>query len=108
MIGTRHHVIGTWSLYVWALGLFAAGQAATMVCTYSGQILMNGMLDLQLLPWKRVVLNRTMALAPALLVASSITTNPKLLTDVNEWLNILQSVQLPFAMLPTLHFAASR
>ena len=25
-------------MYIWALGLFAAGQAATMVCTYSGYV----------------------------------------------------------------------
>mmetsp|Transcript_84262 Transcript_84262/g.252709 ORF Transcript_84262/g.252709 Transcript_84262/m.252709 type:complete len:589 (+) Transcript_84262:117-1883(+) len=102
------HSLGQPSLYIWALGLFAAGQAATMVCTYSGQMLMNGMLELKMVPWKRVTLNRTVALLPALLVASSITTSPRLLTDVNEWLNILQSLQLPFAMLPVLHFGASR
>ena len=28
--------------------------------------------------------------------------------QVNEYLNVLQSVQLPFAMLPVLHFTASR
>ena len=75
--------LGPSSLYIWALGLFAAGQAATMVCTYSGQMLMNGMLELQMVPWKRVTLNRLIALAPALMVAASITTSPKLLTDVN-------------------------
>ena len=179
--------IGPAALYVWALGLFAAGQAATMVCTYSGQMLMNGMLQVtcshtilchrrptfsapegdretsrqrirsqllpttqthqraraqvELEPWKRVALNRGLALGPALLVAFSMSTDPSLIININEWLNILQSVrssppwdcratatvaaacdgpgnthtttsgtqvQLPFAMLPALHFASSK
>ena len=29
-----------------------------------------------------------------------------LYNSINEYLNVLQSVQLPFAMLPVLHFTA--
>merc|ERR1711998_513918 len=32
--------------------------------------------------------------------------NQKLFNMINEYLNVLQSVRLPFAMLPVLHFAA--
>ena len=28
--------------------------------------------------------------------------------NINEYLNILQSIQLPFAMLPVLHFSAQK
>ena len=41
------------------------------------QILMNGMLELQIVPWKRVVLNRLIALAPALLVAARHRPSPQ-------------------------------
>ena len=99
--------IGKSSLYVWAIGVLAAGQASTMVCTYSGQLIMNGCLDIELPAWKRVALTRAIALGPALLVAIATTSTPGALNSVNEYLNILQSVQLPFAMLPALHFAAS-
>jgi natural resistance-associated macrophage protein len=42
--------LGPSALYIWALGLFAAGQAATMVCTYAGQIIMGGCLELHIAP----------------------------------------------------------
>ena len=99
--------IGPSSLYVWAVGVLAAGQASTMVCTYAGQIIMNGCLDIELPAWKRIALTRGLALGPALLVAVATTSMPGALNAVNEYLNIMQSVLLPFAMLPALHFAAS-
>ncbi|EOD15236.1 hypothetical protein EMIHUDRAFT_245923 [Emiliania huxleyi CCMP1516] len=96
--------LGPTSLYVWAIGLLAAGQASTMVCTYAGQIIMGGCLELSLAPWKRVALTRSLALGPALLVAAYTAPNPALFSNINEYLN----VQLPFAVLPALTFAASK
>lgn len=100
--------LGSSSLYIWALGLLAAGQASTMVCTYAGQIIMGGCLQVQLAPWKRVAFTRAFALVPAILVAAGTGSDTSLFNNINEYLNVLQSVQLPFAMLPVLHFAASR
>jgi natural resistance-associated macrophage protein 2 len=79
-----------------------------MVCTYAGQIIMGGCLSLKLAPWKRVAFTRVFALGPALIVALSTYSNPRVFNSFNEYLNVLQSVQLPFAMLPVLHFTASR
>jgi len=100
-------VLGNAALYIWALGLFAAGQASTMVCTYAGQIIMGGCVQIQLKPWKRTALTRLFALGPALAVSASTYSHQSLFNNINEYLNILQSVQLPFAMLPALHFATS-
>ena len=100
--------LGPSSLFIWALGLFAAGQASTMVCTYAGQIIMGGCLQVQLAPWKRVAFTRLFALGPAMAVAIGTGSDTSLFNNINEYLNVLQSVQLPFAMLPVLHFAASR
>ena len=49
------------------------------------------------------------ALVPAMAVALSATFSGdyNLFNEINEFLNILQSIQLPFAMLPVLHFASS-
>ena len=43
--------LGDYTIYIWAIGLCAAGQASTMVCTYAGQIIMGGCLELSLAPW---------------------------------------------------------
>jgi natural resistance-associated macrophage protein 2 len=56
-------------------------------------------LCLQVAPWKRIVLTRSVALAPTLLVAL-LAGKPNKLDVLNQWLNILQSIQLPFAVVP--------
>jgi natural resistance-associated macrophage protein len=100
------HGLGKAALYVWAVGLLAAGQAATMTCTYAGQIIMGGCLEIHLAPWKRVALTRAAALGPSILVSVLTISNDELFNSINEYLNVLQSVQLPFAMLPLLNFTS--
>ena len=93
---------GSVALYIWAIGLLAAGQSSTMTGTYSGQFAMEGFLKLEWARWKRVLLTRSIAIVPTLALAFSrgITR----LTGLNDLLNVLQSLQLPFAVLPLLTF----
>jgi hypothetical protein len=65
---------------------------------------MEGFLRLRIKPWKRVALTRTLAMIPTLLVA--LFASRTILNRLNEWLNVLQSFQLPFALIPLLHFVA--
>jgi len=44
------------------------------------------------------------AMAPTIVVAWLASNQ---LDQMNNWLNVLQSVQLPFALLPVLHFTNS-
>lgn len=39
--------LGGLQMYIWALGLLAAGQSSTMTGTYTGQFVMQGYLDLK-------------------------------------------------------------
>ena len=48
------------------------------------------------------MVTRTVALAPTLLVAL-LANAPNQLDILNQWLNILQSIQLPFAIIPVRH-----
>jgi natural resistance-associated macrophage protein len=93
---------GQLALVIWGVGLLAAGQAATMTATFAGQIVMDGFLDIKLPQWQRVLLTRAAALGPALAVSVATGSNTALFNNINEWLNVLQSIQLPFAMLPVL------
>jgi natural resistance-associated macrophage protein len=95
---------------IWAIGLLAAGQSSTMTGTFAGQYVMEGFLHLRIVAWKRVLLTRMIALVPAILVAvtSHADTNAHAGDTLDEYLNVLQSVQLPFALLPLLHFTSSR
>lgn len=84
---------------IWAVGVLAAGQSATMTGTWAGQFIMQGFLDLEMSAFRRTVLTRSIALIPAVVVA---ITTKNMFDALNEWLNVVQSVQLPFALLPLL------
>ncbi|KAF4043203.1 Natural resistance-associated macrophage protein [Phytophthora infestans] len=99
--------LGGYAKVVWAIGLLASGQASTMTDTYAGQFVMEGFLEIRIAAWKRVALTRGVALIPAILVAL-ISQDRQFQSDrFNELLNVLQSVQLLFALLPLLAFTTS-
>ncbi|XP_002737248.2 natural resistance-associated macrophage protein 2-like [Saccoglossus kowalevskii] len=95
---------GKAALYIWAIGILAAGQSSTMTGTYAGQFVMEGFLDLQWSRWKRVLLTRSIAIVPTIFVATFRGVNQ--LTGMNDALNVLQSLQLPFALIPILTFTS--
>merc|ERR1719464_103044 len=72
-----------------------------MTGTFAGQYVMSGFLDLQWQPWARTTMTRSIALLPALLVS---TLGNNKFDIVNEWINVFESVILPFALLPLLFF----
>lgn len=76
-----------------------------MTGTYSGQFAMEGFLNLHWSRWKRVLLTRTIAIIPTLLIAFQSMSQ---LTRMNDLLNALMSLQLPFALFPVLTFTSSR
>ena len=65
---------------------------------------MQGFLNLRWSRFKRVVLTRSIAILPTLILA--IFTDIENLTNLNDVLNVLQSLLLPFALIPILHFSA--
>ena len=101
-------LLGHTGKIVWAVGLLAAGQASTMTGTFAGQHVMEGFLNWKVSPVARVTITRSIALGPAIAVGLYMATNTAAGDVLNEWLNILQSVQLPFALLPVLHFTSSK
>ncbi|XP_064613679.1 natural resistance-associated macrophage protein 2-like isoform X3 [Liolophura sinensis] len=96
---------GIAAMYVWAVGILAAGQSSTMTGTYTGQFAMEGFLDLKWKKWQVVLVTRSVAILPTVFVAvyRGITD----LTGMNDLLNVLMSLQLPFALIPILTFTSS-
>ncbi|XP_042493073.1 metal transporter Nramp3-like [Macadamia integrifolia] len=88
-------------LYIWGIGLLAAGQSSTITGTYAGQFIMGGFLNLRLKKWLRSVITRSVAIIPTIIVALMFDSESTL-DILNEWLNVLQSVQIPFALIPLL------
>jgi len=63
---------------------------------------MEGFFDIKLVVWKRVLVTRSIAILPALAVAFIQDFD-----NVDTYLNILQSIQLPFALIPLLKFTSA-
>jgi len=63
---------------------------------------MEGFFDIKLTVWKRVLVTRSFAILPALAVAFMQDFD-----DVDTYLNILQNIQLPFALVPLIKFTSS-
>ncbi|TKW29263.1 hypothetical protein SEVIR_3G384700v4 [Setaria viridis] len=89
-------------LYIWGIGLLAAGQSSTITGTYAGQFIMGGFLNLRLKKWVRALITRSFAIVPTIVVALFFNTSDSALDVLNEWLNVLQSIQIPFALIPLI------
>ncbi|KAM3916083.1 natural resistance-associated macrophage protein 1 [Leptodactylus fuscus] len=97
---------GPAALYIWAVGILAAGQSSTMTGTYAGQFVMEGFLNLKWSRFYRVLFTRSCAIIPTIFVAAFQDVSH--LTTMNDLLNVLQSILLPFALLPVLTFTSLR
>ncbi|CAJ0942287.1 unnamed protein product, partial [Mesorhabditis belari] len=97
---------GIGALYVWAIGILAAGQSSTMTGTYSGQFVMEGFIRVRWAKWKRVFVTRSIAIAPTLAIAVWARDIDNL-TGMNDLLNCVQMIQLPFALIPIITFTSS-
>ncbi|KAL4221936.1 hypothetical protein ACF0H5_017988 [Mactra antiquata] len=97
---------GLAAMYIWAVGILAAGQSSTMTGTYTGQFVMEGFLDLKWERWQRVLLTRSIAILPTVLLA--IFEGIDDLTIMNDLLNVVMSLQLPFALIPVLTFTSAQ
>ncbi|KAG7169167.1 Malvolio-like [Homarus americanus] len=97
---------GVVCMYIWAIGILAAGQSSTMTGTYVGQFAMEGFLNLRWKRWQRVLLTRTIAIIPTFFIAFYKDIND--LTKMNDLLNVVMSLQLPFALIPAVTFTSSQ
>lgn len=96
---------GAAAMYIWAVGIFAAGQSSTMTGTYAGQFAMEGFLNLQWARWKRVLFTRMIAIIPTFFVA--MYSDIEKFSSMNDSLNAIMTLQLPFATVPTIAFTSS-
>jgi manganese transport protein len=91
---------------LFGIALLCCGMNSTVTATLSGQIVMEGFLDLRLPAWARRLLTRAIAIVPAAVVTiwygGSATARLLILSQV------VLSVQLPFAVVPLVMFTADR
>jgi manganese transport protein len=91
---------------LFAVALLCCGLNSTVTATLSGQIVMEGFLDIRLPPWARRLITRAIAIIPAAGVTiwygEAGTAKLLILSQV------VLSLQLPFAIVPLVMFTADR
>jgi manganese transport protein len=87
-----------------AVALLAAGQSSTITGTLSGQIVMEGFLNLRMQPWMRRLVTRGLALVPATIVIA--LSGDHGLYRLLILSQVVLSLQLPFATIPLIHFTS--
>jgi manganese transport protein len=91
---------------LFAVALIAAGQSSTLTGTLSGQIVMEGYLNLRIQAWLRRLITRLIAIIPAfitILVFGEEKTGDLLILS-----QVILSLQLGFAIIPLIHFVSDR
>ena len=76
-----------------------------MTGTYAGQFAMEGFLNLQWKKWQRVLFTRTIAILPTFMIA--FYEHIENLSGMNDLLNCLMSLMLPFAVIPAITFTSN-
>ena len=86
--------------------MLASGQSSTLTGTLAGQIVMEGFVNIRLRPWLRRLITRMLAIVPAVvaiaLAGDSATYKLLIMSQV------VLSMQLPFAVIPLIHFTSDR
>lgn len=92
--------------FAFAIALLASGQSSTITGTLAGQIVMEGYLNLRIRPWLRRLITRLLAVLPAIVAimyyGEDATGSLLVLSQV------VLSLQLPFAIIPLIHFVSDR
>ena len=91
---------------LFAIALLCCGLNSTITATLSGQIVMEGFLDLRIPPWMRRLVTRMLAILPAVVV--TIWAGEKGTGQLLILSQVVLSLQLPFAVVPLVMFTASR
>ena len=91
---------------LFAVALLAAGQNSTITGTLSGQIVMEGFVNIRLAPWMRRLITRLLAIIPAIVVIS--LAGEGAATKLLLVSQVVLSMQLSFAVVPLVQFTGNR
>jgi manganese transport protein len=89
---------------LFAVALLCSGQSSTLTGTLAGQVVVEGFLNLRVRPWLRRLITRAMAVIPAALTiyfAGEKSTYQLIILS-----QVILSLQLPFAVIPLIHFTS--
>lgn len=91
---------------LFAVALLASGQNSTITGTLTGQIVMEGFINLRISPWLRRIITRLLAVIPAFIV--TLIAGSKGTGELLLWSQVILSLQLPFAVIPLVWFTSDK
>jgi len=91
---------------LFVIALLASGQSSTITGTLAGQVVMEGFMRWRIQPWLRRLITRALAIIPAILIIG--VRGDASVNDLLTLSQVVLALQLPFAMLPLLHFTSAR
>jgi manganese transport protein len=91
---------------IFAIALICSGQSSTLTGTLAGQVVMEGFLDIRMRPWLRRMVTRSLAVVPAALTIYF--AGPQSTLGLLLLSQCILSMQLPFAIIPLIHFTSDR
>ncbi|MCR6736373.1 MAG: Nramp family divalent metal transporter [Afipia sp.] len=91
---------------LFGIALLCCGLNSTVTATLSGQIVMEGFINIKIAPWMRRLVTRAIAIIPAAIV--TIWYGEKGTGQLLILSQVVLSLQLPFAIVPLVMFTASK
>ncbi len=91
---------------LFAVALLASGLNSTVTATLAGQIVMEGFLRLRFPQWVRRLMTRGIAIVPV--VAVTAFYGERGTAELLVLSQVVLSMQLPFAVIPLVHFVSDR
>lgn len=89
---------------MFGVALLASGQQASLTGTMTGQIVMEGFLDIKISPWKRRFVTRLVAIVPTVVATIAMGQDSIVLLIISQ---VILSMTLSFATVPLLLFTSS-
>jgi manganese transport protein len=91
---------------IFAVALLCSGQSSTLTGTMAGQVVMEGFLNFRMRLWLRRLVTRMLAVIPAFIVIYTAGDQGTYRLIILS--QVILSLQLPFAIVPLVHFTNNR
>ena len=105
--GTLSPLLGIpFASFLFAIALLCSGQNSTLTGTLAGQIVMEGFLNIRLVPWLRRLMTRLIAIIPAIIAVAFYGTRGT--AQLLIFSQVILSLQLSFAVVPLVQFTSDR
>ncbi|KIL92261.1 manganese transporter [Fusarium avenaceum] len=89
---------------LFALALLLSGVTAGIVCTIAGQMVSEGALNVQMRPWLRRLMTRSISITPSIIIAGSVGKSG--LSAALNGTQVALSIILPFVTAPLIYFTS--